>query len=71
MASPFIYPKVTRDLNLVYKKSNSPCSFKPLLIILLSYQDSNLDRQNQKLQCYHYTIRQSFCSSFTPKALQR
>lgn len=26
---------------------------------LLSYQDSNLDRQNQKLQCYHYTIRQS------------
>ena len=25
----------------------------------LSYQDSNLDRQNQKLQCYHYTIRQS------------
>ena len=28
--------------------------------ILLSYQDSNLDRQNQKLQCYHYTIRQSY-----------
>ena len=26
---------------------------------MLSYQDSNLDRQNQKLQCYHYTIRQS------------
>ena len=26
---------------------------------VLSYQDSNLDRQNQKLQCYHYTIRQS------------
>ena len=25
----------------------------------LSYEDSNLDRQNQKLQCYHYTIRQS------------
>ena len=28
-------------------------------LFLLSYQDSNLDRQNQKLQCYHYTIRQS------------
>ncbi len=27
--------------------------------VVLSYQDSNLDRQNQKLQCYHYTIRQS------------
>lgn len=27
---------------------------------MLSYQDSNLDRQNQKLQCYHYTIRQSY-----------
>lgn len=25
----------------------------------LSYQDSNLDKQNQKLLCYHYTIRQS------------
>ena len=26
---------------------------------LLSYQDSNLDKQNQNLLCYHYTIRQS------------
>ncbi len=25
----------------------------------MSHQDSNLDRQNQKLQCYHYTMRQS------------
>ena len=23
---------------------------------MLTNQDSNLDRQNQKLQCYHYTI---------------
>ena len=28
---------------------------------LLSDQDSNLDRQYQKLQCYHYTIGQSGC----------
>ena len=28
-------------------------------LFLLSHQDSNLDRQNQKLQCYHYTMRQS------------
>ena len=26
---------------------------------LLAYQDSNLDKQNQNLLCYHYTIRQS------------
>ena len=25
---------------------------------LLSHKDSNLDRQIQKLQCYHYTMRQ-------------
>ena len=24
----------------------------------LSYQDSNLDKQNQNLMCYHYTIGQ-------------
>lgn len=30
---------------------------------MLSYQDSNLDKQNQKLLCYHYTIRQSSTSS--------
>ena len=28
---------------------------------LLSHQDSNLDRQNQNLQCYHYTMRQTKC----------
>ncbi len=26
---------------------------------VLTYPDSNQDRQNQKLQCYHYTISQS------------
>ena len=30
--------------------------------IRLSYVDSNHDRQNQKLQCYHYTIRQSLAA---------
>lgn len=25
----------------------------------MSYQDSNLDKQNQNLMCYHYTIGQS------------
>ena len=31
-----------------------------LRTLSLSYLDSNQDRQNQKLQCYHYTIRQSY-----------
>lgn len=31
----------------------------PKRSFVLSYLDSNQDRQNQKLQCYHYTIRQS------------
>ncbi len=28
----------------------------------MSYQDSNLDKQNQNLMCYHYTIGQSALS---------
>lgn len=38
------------------------------LFCLLSHQDSNLDRQNQKLQCYHYTMRQSFVTWGVPKS---
>ena len=30
-----------------------------LLAVWLDYQDSNLDKQNQNLLCYHYTIVQS------------
>ena len=29
------------------------------MCFLLSYQDSNLDKQNQNLMCYHYTIGQT------------
>lgn len=35
---------------------------------LLSHQDSNLNRQNQNLQCYRYTMRQAYL--FT-KAVQK
>ena len=31
---------------------------------LLSHQDSNLNKQNQNLLCYHYTMRQSGVLSF-------
>ena len=27
---------------------------------MLSHEDSNLDKQNQNLLCYHYTIGQSY-----------
>ena len=30
---------------------------------MLDYQDSNLDKQNQKLLCYHYTIVQTYVLS--------
>ena len=28
-------------------------------LLLLSHKDSNLNKQNQNLLCYHYTMRQS------------
>ncbi len=30
------------------------------LLIMLGYPDSNQERQDQNLQCYHYTIAQYF-----------
>ena len=33
--------------------------FRLKLTFLLSYPDSNQDKQNQNLLCYHYTIGQS------------
>ena len=40
-----------------------------MLSLLLGYPDSNQERQDQNLQCYHYTIAQCFgvklaCFSF-------
>ena len=32
--------------------------------LLLSHEDSNLDKQNQNLLCYHYTIGQSSVAFF-------
>ena len=39
-------------------------------LIELSYLDSNQDKQNQNLLCYHYTIGQSSVPPFG-KAVQR
>lgn len=43
-------------LDGIYKKT--PPDEKVAINDLLSYQDSNLDKQAQNLLCYHYTIRQ-------------
>ena len=32
-------------------------------LFLLGYPDSNQERQDQNLQCYHYTIAQSFTAA--------
>ncbi len=37
----------------------------------LSYQDSNLDKQNQKLLCYHYTIGQTYVLSVKKRCKDR
>ena len=39
-------------------------------LFMLDYQDSNLDKQNQNLLCYHYTIGQSSCVSLLEKTVQ-
>ena len=44
---------------LINRKPLNPFIYKTLSgFKRLSDQDSNLDRQNQNLQCYHYTIGQ-------------
>ena len=37
----------------------------------LDYQDSNLDKQNQNLLCYHYTIVQSLCAFLEKRCKDR
>ena len=54
--------------NIRTKKETDPSVslfivFTPLFFEL-SYLDSNQDKQNQNLLCYHYTIGQSSCASF-------
>ena len=40
-------------------------------LFLLDYQDSNLDKQNQKLLCYHYTIVQTIVLSVKKRCKDR
>ena len=49
------------------RREKTPANNKPLKTEL-SYLDSNQDKQNQNLLCYHYTIGQSSCASFRKSA---
>ena len=41
------------------KIKNSGSNYYSGVFYQLDYQDSNLDKQNQNLLCYHYTIVQT------------
>ena len=72
---PALWCKITKIIlyNNAFSKNKNRLNFifeiQPITIDWLSHQDSNLVRQNQKLQCYHYTMRQSL--GFISKAVQR
>ena len=55
-------------MNIEYKKNKKGENFRFLLFCWLDYQDSNLDKQNQNLLCYHYTIVQSSALSLKSDA---
>ena len=43
----------------------------PSYLMQLDYQDSNLDKQNQNLLCYHYTIVQTYGLSVKKRCKDR
>ena len=47
---------------LIWEK-NKEASFLETSYSLLGYPDSNQERQDQNLQCYHYTIPQTYYHS--------
>ena len=51
------------------KKSPERCLFRGFSS--LDYQDSNLDKQNQNLLCYHYTIVQTYVLSVKKRCKDR
>ena len=46
-----------------YIKKKALKDFSSKAFFELDYQDSNLDKQNQNLLCYHYTIVQTYALS--------
>ncbi len=52
-------PRIKQETDQIW-----PASLSSRRLFELSYLDSNQDKQNQNLLCYHYTIGQSSCASF-------
>lgn len=64
MANVWVALRPVAVAPFIYREKESPVAIRlPEIHDRLSYPDSNQDRQNQKLQCYHYTIRQSMTLS--------
>ena len=58
-----------RRLQSHERKSPERCLFQGFSS--LDYQDSNLDKQNQNLLCYHYTIVQTYVLSVKKRCKDR
>ena len=55
--------KTSTRINMeAWKQKSHLLEIKQMAFRMLSYADSNHDKQNQNLLCYHYTIRQAFHS---------
>ena len=46
------------DMPVIPKKKEPTTGWVTLCLTPLGYPDSNQERQDQNLQCYHYTIAQ-------------
>ena len=59
------------DFRVTKEKALKDVSSRAFLCLLLDYQDSNLDKQNQNLLCYHYTIVQTYVLSVEKRCKDR
>ena len=59
------------DFRVTKEKALKDVSSRAFLCLLLDYQDSNLDKQNQNLLCYHYTIVQTYVLSVKKRCKDR
>ena len=57
--------------HLPYTNEKSSDNHRLSELFSLDYQDSNLDKQNQNLLCYHYTIVQTYALSVKKRCKDR
>ena len=63
-------PRKPQETKVANKRTIAKRRLNHLAIVLLGYPDSNQERQDQNLQCYHYTIPQT-CGAFSRMRVQR